>query len=124
MHVSNYLIHQMSNSAVLNGHVAVLDWMIGNEMLTTRNAVTTAAGRREAINFLVWARERGFDFSTGFDDFVYTACWFAAHYGILTNLQWLRQNGCPWGRAVVETARRFGHNELAEWAIANGCPEE
>jgi hypothetical protein len=38
-------------------------------------------------------------------------------------LQWLRATGCPWDSRVRSHAKGFGHIELLNWAIANGCPQ-
>jgi hypothetical protein len=50
-------------------------------------------------------------------------CLIAAIHGKLPALVWLRQNGCPLDVAVITIARAGGHEDVAAWAIANGCPE-
>ena len=35
----------------------------------------------------------------------------------------VRAEGGPWHPNTVLAAKSKGHDELAEWAIANGCPE-
>jgi hypothetical protein len=37
-------------------------------------------------------------------------------------LQWLRANGCEWDGETCENAKKGGHLEVLQWAIANGCP--
>jgi hypothetical protein len=36
----------------------------------------------------------------------------------------LRANACPWDKRSLRIARAWGHLELENWAVANGCPEE
>jgi len=41
-------------------------------------------------------------------------------------LQWLRSQEppCPWDERVVSWARSGGHDELLQWALAHGAPEQ
>ena len=41
-------------------------------------------------------------------------------------LKWLREpeHQCPWDSNTLCYARMLGHDELYEWAAANGCPQE
>ena len=32
------------------------------------------------------------------------------------------ENGCPWDKVVCTDAVLFGHYDVLQWAIANGCP--
>jgi len=33
-------------------------------------------------------------------------------------------NGYPWDTDVIDSAAKYGHLEVVEWAKANGCPEK
>ena len=37
-------------------------------------------------------------------------------------LKYLRQNNCPWDYWTTRYAAYYGHMEVLQWAIANGCP--
>ena len=50
------------------------------------------------------------------------ACRFAASYGNLEVLQWVRAEGCPWVAETCQVAAQDGHLETLRWARANGCP--
>lgn len=49
-------------------------------------------------------------------------CQCAARGGHLAVLQWLRENGCPWGVRTCSCAAGGGHLAAPQWAPANGCP--
>ena len=50
------------------------------------------------------------------------ACRFAASYGNLEVLQWVRAEGCPWDAETCQVAaRKDGHLETLRWARENGC---
>jgi hypothetical protein len=50
------------------------------------------------------------------------ACVRAAGDAALCSLQWLYQQGCPWGGGTCEAAARGGHLEVLQWAREQGCP--
>lgn len=64
-----------------------------------------------------WARDHGCSFDAG-------SCSRAAWRGHLHILQWLRspEVDCPWDAYTVSEARREDHEEVARWALDNGCP--
>ena len=37
-------------------------------------------------------------------------------------LKRVQHHGCPWDSSTTKYARKRGHNEVYEWAVANGCP--
>jgi hypothetical protein len=39
-------------------------------------------------------------------------------------LRCARANDCPWGSLTCIVAKKLGHIELLNWAIANGCPQQ
>ena len=49
-------------------------------------------------------------------------CSWAALRGLLTILQWLRANGCPWDVWTCAQAAEEGNLPLLQWARENGCP--
>lgn len=44
--------------------------------------------------------------------------------GNLGMLRWLREpeQRCPWDFLTLVMARQRGHEEVYQWALANGCP--
>jgi hypothetical protein len=50
------------------------------------------------------------------------ACRSAARTGSLCSLKVLREAGCPWDSRTLYAALSTGHDSLAAWARANGCP--
>ncbi len=51
-----------------------------------------------------------------------SVCSFAAMYGLLDTLKWLRDNGCPWSEWTCAFAASNGHIEVLIWAHNHGCP--
>ncbi len=49
-------------------------------------------------------------------------CTYAAKYGYLDILKWLRENGCPWSEDTCVAAASMGHLHILQWARENGCP--
>lgn len=49
-------------------------------------------------------------------------CAFAAQYGHLKVLQYLRLNACPWDEWTCSLAALNGNLEVLQWAQVNGCP--
>jgi hypothetical protein len=45
------------------------------------------------------------------------------HYNSFARMDFLGMNGFPWDSRVVHFAGEYGHLEIADWAIANGCPD-
>ena len=50
-------------------------------------------------------------------------CYFAAYYGQLHILQYLRSENYPWNVYVILAAQELGHSHIVTWAIENGCPQ-
>jgi hypothetical protein len=69
------------------------------------------------LPLLKWARDHGCSFDAD-------TCSRAAWRGHLHILQWLRspEVDCPWDAYTVSEARREDHEEVALWALDNGCP--
>lgn len=51
-----------------------------------------------------------------------SACETAAKYGHLHILEWASRNGCPLGPRVCYMAAEKGHLHIIKWARVNGCP--
>ena len=49
-------------------------------------------------------------------------CSRAAEGGHLAVLQWARENGCPWGEWTCARAAQGGHLAVLQWAREHGCP--
>jgi len=62
-------------------------------------------------------RENGCDWDE------YSTCEFAACYGHLSGLQWVRENGCPWDSDTCSAAAGGDHLHILQWAREIGCPE-
>ena len=45
-----------------------------------------------------------------------STCAYAAEFGHLEVLKWLRENGCPWNYNTYLLAHQRGHTEVAQWA--------
>ena len=69
------------------------------------------------LPLLKWARDHGCSFDAD-------TCSRAAWRGHLHILQWLRspEVDCPWDAYTVSEARREDHEDVALWALDNGCP--
>jgi hypothetical protein len=114
-------------TAVQGGHLHVLEWLnppMGTEvpyfLMPPFNIGTSAVNMAAAgghIPVLTWLVQRGHRLGK-------EACHYAARNGHLAVLKWLRAQDppCPWTHKVVEAALANGHNEIAVWATANGCP--
>lgn len=50
-------------------------------------------------------------------------CTLAANGGNLETLKFLREHSCFWGQTVY-IAICFGYEEIAHWAMENGCPKD
>ena len=46
----------------------------------------------------------------------------AAGHGNLELVQWLRDEGCPWGTLTTHWAVAYGRVEVLRWLRENGCP--
>lgn len=104
------------------GSLAILDWLRnaqGVAMEGDASIVSAAAGAGH-IHVLRWCRE---EVSPPLP-LTFEATARAAAGGHLAALQWLRAQRppCPWNSTAVEMARRRGHDDVADWTIANGCP--
>jgi hypothetical protein len=115
--VLNSVARRVSREAASNGQLQVLDWLWNNGFdhdMIKCTAVRIAAKR----GFMT--KDGGYVFTDHRNRHI---CLIAAIHGNLPALQCLRQNGCPWDVGVITTARAGGHEDVAAWAIANGCPE-
>lgn len=95
-------------------------WKNGIDHVIIQIVAVKRTALRGAITVLEWAIDCGYDFT---DDGSSHACMYAARNGNLPALQWLCQNDHPWDSPVVYFAGEYAHSEIADWAIANGCPD-
>jgi len=49
-------------------------------------------------------------------------CMWAASFGHLETLQWLRSQGCAWNSYTCSAAAERGHLKCLQWARSEGCP--
>ena len=47
---------------------------------------------------------------------------FSFTFSCLSNLQWARENGCPWDVRARPGAEQSGNLSILKWANENGCP--
>jgi hypothetical protein len=48
----------------------------------------------------------------------------AAQVGDIEVFKWLRNNGMKWHPLTYTVARNSFHDDIAEWALKNGCPKD
>ena len=48
----------------------------------------------------------------------------AALRGDLEIFKWLRYNGMKWHPSTYTVAKKSFHDDIAEWAVKNGCPKD
>lgn len=139
---------QAAHSAACHGQIALLNWLKEHNLLSSdmslwhyatcgcgaealgwlcSNGYSSAMGSRRVAgaaalrgcrNVLLWTRAHG----VRWDEIT---CMYAAYFGNLPTLQWLRESRCcPWGIKVTHWAREEGHDYVIEWATDNGCPLE
>lgn len=104
--------------AAEHNHIGVLDWLWGNGSCRTqaRRQVIPYAAEADSRDALIWARDHGLPWKRSYI--------YAVHQNNLPLIQWLRRNDCPWSSSVIRDSRSLGYDDIAEWAIANGCPTE
>lgn len=115
-------------SAAENGHLETLQWLRANgcewDQLTTCYAARS--GRLEVLEWALGQDPPAPVFDHGL-------CAIAAEGGQLPVLQWLRARTPPerWDARVLREAAFHAtsadgdrHRQLAEWAIAHGCPHD
>jgi hypothetical protein len=102
--------------AAASGHVAVLEWLAAHGHWTGPADATYEAGRRGHFAALRWILARDGGWSE-------ELCRFAASFGDVEMLAWLRARGCPWlvWHCVYETG---WHGRLAalQWLDTHGAP--
>ena len=48
----------------------------------------------------------------------------AVQVGDIEVFKWLRNNGMKWHPLTYAVAKQFFHDDIAEWALKNGCPKD
>ena len=43
--------------------------------------------------------------------------------GLLENMKWLKDNGCPFNAFTFHLATLHGNQENIEWLVSVGCPQ-
>jgi hypothetical protein len=142
---------QLAVTAAQYGHMQVLRWLVeergGGWKWNARadGACCTHAARRGDVPMLQYLRAHGCPWAPSAwcaaaegghvpalewmraagAVFGADTCVAAAGAGQLHVLEWLRSLSppCPWDRWTVRRARARGHTAVADWALANGCPE-
>jgi hypothetical protein len=115
------------DEACLYGHLSILQWLhsarnrvpsFGFGSHWDEYAVSEAAkgGHMEVLR---WLSGSGYEHIAGRHDAC--PCMYAASWGDLQMLQWLRAKGCSWDEDTCSEAAAKGHLEVLQWARANGC---
>jgi len=110
------LFHAICVSAE-RGDVATFDWLCArtDDIVKRSNCVIIGAARAGRNDMVKQMVRDGFSLdSTVIANF---AC-----ADDRAMIQWLRDNGCPWGTNVMCCAASVGNLELATWLLEQGCP--
>lgn len=111
------------NNAALCGSQELLEWLWNEQCPWDNNDITMyAVHNPRAREVMQWLRDYGYQWHLG----LLGTCASAALRGNLGLLQWLREpeQQCPWDAQTLIYARLAGHDEVYQWALANGCTEE
>ncbi|WZN59600.1 ankyrin repeat protein [Chloropicon roscoffensis] len=113
----------LCRSAASGGDLATIKWLRSKGKLFDHFCVMDAAGRGhlEAIKEMRRSKAPG----TGESARARWNCGAvatAAEGGHVEVLQWLRQNGCPWGNSTCYNAARGGHLDALKWARSQDPP--
>jgi hypothetical protein len=103
------------------GHLKILEWVHENDVDVMWDQTDLFANAADGGHSCIiqWLRTKNYQWD------VFT-CAHAARRGRIGLLQWLRAQNppCPWNATTIRFALEKGHTSTAEWARANGCPEE
>ena len=72
---------------------------------------------KEEIDFDYLAELELVDYKPKYKNFAY-----AAKFGNLDNMKWLKANCCPFDKLTFSYAAKFGNLDNMKWLKDNGCP--
>ena len=102
------------NSAVYEGYLEVVQWLIAKGLLWNSQTCECAALNGH-LKMLQWLRAN----DCPWDQWT---CVFALFNGHLEALQWAVVNGCPCDESICTYAVVNNQLEALQWLRANGCP--
>ena len=110
--------------AAEGGHLEVLKWLLrhhceSDDAWTFQCAA--AGGHLKVLNWLCKHGKR--EHAADRDSYNMNSCARAARGGHLEVLKWLRKKGFRWDARTVQAATKAGHDDVLQWALANGCPK-
>ena len=111
---------KVTAAAARHGHVAILEWASANTAFSWAYTCFLAAIKGSQFKVLVWLK-------THFPDAVMKHSYpmlFAAQVGDIEVFKWLRNNGMKWHPMTCTVATNYFHDDIAEWAVKNGCPKD
>jgi len=114
---ANNLEESIAIGASMGGHVDILEWGSSDDHLPKILSCAAYAGH---IHVLEWVFEKKKHYRFMNDR---STCSSAASGGHLNILKWARMKGFDWDFRTIDNARWFGHDDIMEWALDNGCPQ-
>lgn len=103
--------------AAYTGHLKVVEWMLANGFSDLEgSSMYRGAVHGGNIDSLIWLKQNKYKWC---DDCI--SCFDAIQTGRLYLLQWLREQGCPWGFKMSVSSPLY-NTEAGYWARENGCP--
>ena len=116
---------KVSEAAARHGHVAILEWASANTAFSWAYTCFLAAIEGSQFKVLVWLQE----FTTKrkqFHELMKRShpMLIAAQVGDIEVFKWLRNNGMKWHPSTYTLTKQSFHNDIAEWAVKNGCPKD
>jgi len=122
-----------SAEAAAGGHLEVLKWARAHGCPWDENNGYTygsdsdcfalaAAGGHLAV--LRWLWDNDYPRHEDDEDVPVHICALAAEGGHLEVLKWLREHIFEWDARTGYEATEAGHDDVLQWALANGCPSD
>eukprot|EP01031_Cornospumella_fuschlensis_P030192 gene30192-36471_t len=111
---------KVTGVAARHGHVSILEWASANTAFSWAYTCFLAAIKGSQFKVLVWLK-------THFPDVVMKHSYpmlMAAQVGDIEVFKWLRNNGMKWHPMTCTVATKYFHDDIAEWAVKNGCPKD
>lgn len=106
-------------AAAINGHIAVLKYMIKSMGARIGPTVCASAAAGGQLNVIRWLREIGCSWTAN-------TCTLAAYHGHINVLRYAHENGCPWDEstytAAVHMQKYKKDSACLTYLQVNGCP--
>jgi hypothetical protein len=108
-----------------HGHVAILEWASANTAFIWEYTCFLAAIEGSQFKVLVWLTEFAIE-RNQFHNLMKRPhpMLMAAQVGDIEVFKWLRNNGMKWHPMTYAVAKNSFHDDIAEWALKNGCPKD